>query len=184
MDNFEVRFSGSGGQGLLLSAKLLASALAAEGYGVAQSQSYEPVSRGGQSRADLVVSRGAAPAFPLSHKLDYLLILHQAAAQASEGLIGKDTLVLVDSELVPNPPLGDFTLLALPFTETARHIGNKRVANIVALSALVARSGLCSPKGLREIIAAKTPAKFASLNADAFTAGITLMKHEAAGLAL
>jgi 2-oxoglutarate ferredoxin oxidoreductase subunit gamma len=174
VDNFELRFSGSGGQGLLLSAKLLAAALVAEGYAVAQSQSYEPVSRGGQSRADLVVSRGAAPAFPLSRGLDYLLILHQAAARASEALIGPETLVMVDSALVPTPPVGDFALLALPFTETAQKIGNKRVANIVALSALVARTGLCAPEGLQAVIAAKTPAKFASLNADAFAAGATL----------
>ena len=174
MDNFEVRFSGSGGQGLLLSAKLLAAALANEGYGVAQSQSYEPVSRGGQSRADLVVSRGAAPAFPLSHRLDYLLILHQAAAEASNALIGRNTLVMVDSELVPTPPTGDFTLLALPFTEVARQIGNKRVANIVALSALAAHSGLCAMEGLGAVITAKTPAKFASLNAEAFAAGAAL----------
>jgi len=180
MDNFEVRFSGSGGQGLLLSAKLLAAALVAEGYNVAQSQSYEPVSRGGQSRADLVVSRGAAPAFPLSHHLDYLLILHQAAAQASDALMGPQTLVMIDSALVPTPPKGEFTLLALPFTETARQIGNKRVANIVALSALVARSGMCPPEALGEIIAAKTPPKFASLNKEAFAAGVEMASVPAA----
>ncbi len=170
MDNFEVRFSGSGGQGLILSAKFLAAALVAEGFDVAQSQSYEPVSRGGQSRADLVVSRGQA-AFPLSTGLDYLLILHGVAAQSSGAVIGAKTLVMVDSELVPDPPKSDFTLLALPFTETARQLGNKRVANMVALSALVARSGMCPLDRIEEVIRTKTPPKFASLNLEAFAAG-------------
>ena len=35
MDNFEIRFGGTGGQGLQLSAKLLADALSAQGLNVA-----------------------------------------------------------------------------------------------------------------------------------------------------
>ena len=173
MDNFEVRFSGSGGQGLILSAKFLSSALVAEGYSVAQSQSYEPVSRGGLSRSDLVVSKGQA-AFPLSRGLDYLLILDGAAAQASNDLLGNNSLVMVDSELVPEPPKGAFKVLNLPFVETARKLGNKRVANIVALSALVACSGICKLETLEQIVRSKTPPKFAMLNLEAFEAGCTL----------
>ena len=170
MDNFELRFSGSGGQGLILSAKFLSAALVSEGYNVSQSQSYEPVSRGGLSRSDLVVSKGQ-PAFPLSRGLDYLLVLDGAAAQASNDLLRDDSLVMVDSELVPDPPVGGFTLLSLPFVETARDLGNKRVANIVALSALVARTGVCSIDTLKQIVRSRSPQKFASLNIEAFEVG-------------
>ena len=170
MDNFEIRFSGSGGQGLILSAKFLSAALVSEGYNVSQSQSYEPVSRGGLSRSDLVVSKGQ-PAFPLSRGLDFLLVLDGAAAQASNMLLRDDSLVMVDSELVPEPPVGKFTFLSLPFVETARDLGNKRVANIVALSALVARTGVCSTDTLEAIVRNKSPQKFARLNIEAFEVG-------------
>ena len=60
----EIRLSGSGGQGLILAAGILAEALVAEGRSAAQSQSYEPTSRGGLSRSDLVVSDGEAD-YPL-----------------------------------------------------------------------------------------------------------------------
>lgn len=170
MDNIEIRFSGSGGQGLLLSAKILAAALVNEGKNVAQSQSYEPVSRGGLSRSDLVVTKGEA-AYPLSSGLDILMILDGAAATASDDVLGKDTLVLVDAELVPNPPVGEFVIKSLPFTETARKLGNKRVANIVALSALVSISGICTEATLEMIVKAKTPPKFARLNMEAVEAG-------------
>jgi len=173
MENFEIRFSGSGGQGLILSAKFLSAALASEGYTVAQSQSYEPVSRGGLSRSDLVVSRGQAP-FPLSQDLDYLLILDGDAAQASNDLLGVGSLVMVDSEMVPSPPQGDFTVISLPFVETARKLGNKRIANIVALTALVARTGICSLDTLEQVVRSKTPKKFAALNLEAFHAGQAL----------
>ncbi len=174
MDNCEIRFSGSGGQGLILSAKFLSAALMSQGYNVAQSQSYEPVSRGGLSRSDLVVSKGQA-AYPLSRGIEYLMILDGAAAQASNGLLGKGSLVMVDAELVPEPPKGDFTLLSLPFVETARKLGNKRVANIVALSALVAQSGICTPDALEQVVRSKTPPKFARLNMEAFEAGLGLV---------
>ena len=48
----EIRIGGTGGQGLILSAKMLADALAAGGKRVAQSQTYEPTSRGGYCNAD------------------------------------------------------------------------------------------------------------------------------------
>lgn len=170
MDNTEIRFSGSGGQGLILSAKILAAALMDEGKNVAQSQSYEPVSRGGLSRSDLVVSEGEA-AYPLSRGLDYLLVLDGAAAHASDGLLGADSLVLVDAELVPEPPTGAFCVESLPFLDTARGLGNKRVANIVALGALVSLSGICQQETLERIVRTKTPAKFMRLNIEALEAG-------------
>lgn len=65
---WQARLSGSGGQGLGLAGRLLADALVAEGWRVALSQSYEPTSRGGLSRSDLVVD-GAAVDYPLATDL-------------------------------------------------------------------------------------------------------------------
>jgi 2-oxoglutarate ferredoxin oxidoreductase subunit gamma len=170
MSSTEIRFSGSGGQGLILAARILARALVAEGRNVAQSQAYEPVSRGGLSRSDLVVSDGEA-AFPMASHLDYLLILDEAGVGVSDGLIDAETLVLVDSELVPAPPKGEFTLYSLPFTETARRLGNKRVANIVALGALAGFGKVCDGDILEETVKKMAPAKYARLNQEAFEAG-------------
>ena len=83
---FEIRKSGTGGQGLGLSGKMLAAALTSDGLHVAQSQSYEPTSRGGMSRSDLVVTPGIAD-YPLATKLDYLLILDERAMSISDGMI-------------------------------------------------------------------------------------------------
>lgn len=170
MQSTQVRFSGSGGQGLILAARILASALVSEGRNVAQSQSYEPVSRGGQSRSDLVISDGEA-AFPLSDALDVLLILHDAAARSSSELLKDDSIVLADSDLASDPPKGPFRTLSLPFSETAMRLGNKRVANIVALGAVSALTDFCTEDALRTAIERNTPAKFARLNQEAFLAG-------------
>jgi 2-oxoglutarate ferredoxin oxidoreductase subunit gamma len=67
----EIRIGGTGGQGLILSGKMLADALASMGRRVAQSQTYEPTSRGGFCNSDLVVSEGEVD-FPLATAVDYL----------------------------------------------------------------------------------------------------------------
>src|SRR5664279_2301087 len=78
----EMRLGGTGGQGLLLSAKILADALAAGGKRVAQSQTYEPTSRGGFCNADLVISDVEVD-FPLTTALDYLVLLDRLAIKPS-----------------------------------------------------------------------------------------------------
>ncbi len=172
--DIEIRVSGSGGQGLLLSAHILAHALILEGRKVAQSQSYEPTSRGGMSRSDLIVSDGTVD-YPLATALDYLLILDEVATGASERLIKPDATVLVDAARVPSPPEGAFTVHSLPFTETARAVGNERAANMVALGALVETSRICSRESLEQAIRADTPAKFLELNLEALQKGYDLV---------
>ncbi|TCO72318.1 2-oxoacid:acceptor oxidoreductase family protein [Rhodovulum euryhalinum] len=179
MAHMEIRFSGSGGQGLLLSARILAAALARQGRHVAQSNAYEPVSRGGLSRSDLVISDGEA-AFPLARRVDYLLILDAAAATVSTHLLHQGAVVLADAERVPDPPRGDFRTIALPFTETARGLGNPRVTNIVALGALCTLAAPCPAEALLDALLAMTPARFERLNRDAFAAGLAMAVQEPA----
>lgn len=180
--DIEIRVSGSGGQGLLLSAHILAHALILEGRKVAQSQSYEPTSRGGMSRSDLIVSDGVVD-YPLATALDYLLILDDVAAKASERMIKPDATVLVDAARVPSPPKGDFTVHSLPFTATARAVGSERAANMVALGALVEISRICSRESLEQAIRTDTPKKFLELNLEALQKGYELMPAPAEAIA-
>ena len=56
-NKLELRFAGSGGQGLLTSGFILAYALGiCEDKEVIQTQSYGPEARGGSSRADVIFS--------------------------------------------------------------------------------------------------------------------------------
>jgi 2-oxoglutarate ferredoxin oxidoreductase subunit gamma len=173
-DGFEIRLSGTGGQGLGLSGKMLAAALSSEGLHVAQSQSYEPTSRGGMSRSDLVVTPEIAD-YPLATALDYLLILDQSATSGSDGMIKNEAVVLVDEELVPDPPPGDFKIYALPLSRTAISLGNLRVTNVVSLGALIALTKICSLSALEAAIERITPSKYAQMNLDAVRAGAALV---------
>ena len=52
----EIRLSGSGGQGLITAGIILARAAVLDKMKVTQTQSYGPESRGGASRADVIIS--------------------------------------------------------------------------------------------------------------------------------
>ena len=173
MDNFEIRFGGTGGQGLQLSAKLLADALSAQGFNVARSQSYEPTSRGGISRADLVISKEDID-FPLLSDLDFLLLLDQPALGISLPLMKKGGVVLADDRRSADIPAKQLKVHALPLSEIALSMGNERVTNIVALGAFAGMSQWCDYDILMGTIAKGVPQRFLDLNLSAFSKGYEL----------
>ncbi len=166
----ELRIAGTGGQGLILAAKMLAQTLAATGRQVAQSQTYEPTSRGGYCNSDLVVAEAELD-YPLVTALDALVLLDQLAVAPSWPLLKAGAIVIADTRLCPDLPAGDVRALALPLTRTAIDLGSERVANIVALGALVALTGLCDQATLERTVRAETPRSYVDLNLDALAAG-------------
>ena len=166
----EIRIGGTGGQGLILSAKMLADALCAAGKQVAQSQTYEPTSRGGYCNSDLIVCAGDID-YPLATALDCLVLLDRMAVKPSWPLLRPGALVIADTRLCPELPGGDYRVHHLALTRTAIELGSERVANIVALGALVALGKLCARKLLEQAMRAETPKSFLDLNLDALAAG-------------
>jgi 2-oxoglutarate ferredoxin oxidoreductase subunit gamma len=169
----EIRIGGTGGQGLILSAKMLADALAAGGKRVAQSQTYEPTSRGGFCNADLVISDRDVD-YPLATAVDYLVLLDRLAVKPSWPLLKPGALVIADTRLCPDLPAGDVVRHHLPLSRTALELGSERVTNIVALGALVGMSGICERAQVEQVVRAETPRGFLDLNMDALAAGFAL----------
>ena len=173
LENFEIRFGGSGGQGLQLSAKLLADALNHEGRKVARSQSYEPTSRGGLSRADLVVTTGNID-YPLVTALDYLVLLDQSPVSISLPLLNPGALVIADARRVTDIPDGDYDVRVLPLSKTALALGNERVTNIIALGVFAGISNACKIETLEQVIRNGVPQKYLNLNLQSFTRALEL----------
>ncbi len=173
MSTLEVRLSGTGGQGLQVAAQILADALVRDGRQVARSQSYEPTSRGGLSRSDLVVADDRL-LYPLVTGIDLLLVLAQEAAALSAPLVRDAGLVLVDEDRVTDPPATTATLVAQPLSRTARELGSHRITNVVSLGALAGLRPLCSDEALEAAVEAFAPARFRALNQRALAAGWAL----------
>lgn len=178
----ELRIAGTGGQGLLLAGRILADALMAGGRHVAQSQTYEPTSRGGYCNADLVVADGDID-YPLATALDALVLLDRLAVAPSWPLLKPGALVIADTRLcpelpelpeLPDLPAADVRVLHLPLTRTAIELGSERVANIIALGALAALTELCDLDALAHTVRVDAPRSLVQLNLDALGAGISM----------
>lgn len=166
----EIRLAGSGGQGIGLAGLLLAEAAVLAGRNAAQSQVYGPESRGGASRSDVVIADGEI-GFPKASGLDALVALTQEAAERYCPDLRAGGLLLVDERRVPRPPVGDWRCRSLPIEGTARSVGSVVAANLVALGALLAMTGVLEPEALERAVAARVSERHRDLNVRALAAG-------------
>ena len=101
----QLRLSGSGGQGVITAAIILAEAAVAEGKEAAQSQSYGPEARGGASKAEVIIDTETIY-HPHVINPDLVLAMTQKAADKYYEDIVPGGLLVLDEQLVPNPPDG------------------------------------------------------------------------------
>jgi 2-oxoglutarate ferredoxin oxidoreductase subunit gamma len=165
----EIRLAGSGGQGLILAGMILAEAVGIlEDKFVAQTQSYGPEARGGASKSEVVIS-DAEIDYPKAVNPDILLCLNQAASDLYIFDVKPGGTLIVDSSLVHHLPTT--RAVALPFTKIARDLGQEMMANVVALGALAALTGVVSLESLEAALLARVPPDTRKLNQKALQAG-------------
>ncbi|HEX7401768.1 MAG TPA: 2-oxoacid:acceptor oxidoreductase family protein [candidate division Zixibacteria bacterium] len=178
-DRYEIRLSGSGGQGMVFAGTILAEAVGVEdGKNVCQTQSYGPEARGGASRSDLVVSSGEIY-YPKPLGLDLLLALTQESCDAYFPALKEDGVLVVDSELVSQLPNRETH--SFPFTKIAREeLGTPMVANILALGAIAALTKIVSKNGLLEAVKRRAPKGTEERNLKALETGFGLVHRRRA----
>jgi len=172
---YEIRLSGSGGQGIILAAIVLAEAAAVyEGREVCQSQAYGPEARGGSSKSEVVISNGPID-YPKATRPHLLLAMNQASYDAYHADVRPEGLIVVDGSSVSQTAAG--RVVAVPFTQIARkELGREVVANMVALGAVGYFSKVVSQKNLEAALTARTPRGIKDLNLKALRAGIKAAK--------
>lgn len=168
---YEIRFSGSGGQGIITLAVIFADAVGVySGKYVCQTQSYGPQARGGTSKAEVVISNKPID-YPKALGLDLLLAMNQAACDAYFFDLNSDGILVIDKGLVEQSPTS--RVVALPFTQIAREeIGQEMVANMVALGTVGCLSGQVDPMLLQKALLSRIPAGSEKINAAAFQRGV------------
>jgi len=167
----EIRLSGSGGQGIILAATLLADAAVATGREVIATQSYGPEARGGASKAEVIVA-DAEIDFPEVTAPSVTVCLSQEAFDAYADLTVPGGLVVYDDHLVKPAPLPERRVVGLPFTRLAEEeLGKAIAANIVMLGALQELSGVIDAEPLADAVRRRLPAKIVELNLEALRLG-------------
>ncbi len=172
MSKYEIRLSGSGGQGMLLSGIILAEAAIYEGKNAIQSQSYGPEARGGASKSEVIISEDEID-FPKVRNCDILLSLTQKSYdEYSPGLKQDGILILDDSVEYKEEK---FKIFSAPIINTAvNDIGKHFVTNIVALGALVAITNIVSKNALEKAVMSRVPKGTEELNRKALHMGFEI----------
>jgi 2-oxoglutarate ferredoxin oxidoreductase subunit gamma len=154
-DRFEVRLSGSGGQGLILAGIILAEAACIyEGKEAVQTQSYGPESRGGASKSEVVISSEEID-YPKVPKPDLFLAMTQEACNKYIQDLKSGGVAIVDSTFVDHWPAETPNVFAIPITGLAKELTGRTIsANIVALGAITAISKIVGREAIEKAVLA------------------------------
>ncbi len=176
-EKIEIRFSGTGGQGLVLASIILAEALMRDGFNIITGESHGIEARGGASSAEIIACKKEI--FDLSVILpDILVAISQQAYDKYGKKIKKNSLVILDSSLIRSESIPDSeNVHAFPFTRLVREeLSTTLPTNICFLGALVGINKIVSMDSIRKAILNRVPKKSASINLKAFELGFSLIK--------
>lgn len=176
-DKLELRLSGSGGQGVILAAIILADAAIEQGINAIQTQSYGPEARGGSSKAEVIISRGEIK-FPKVTNANILLALTQNSYDKYIASLDKNGILVVDESVEVNME-APYTIYRLPILDTAQNkLGTHMVSNIVSVGALYALIGedVISKDVMIKSISDRVPPVTVEKNINAFEEGIKLIR--------
>ncbi|MBP8613297.1 MAG: 2-oxoacid:acceptor oxidoreductase family protein [Firmicutes bacterium] len=172
----ELRFAGEGGQGLITAGIILAEACAEyTDLNAIQTQSYGPESRGGASRADVIISTEEID-YPEVKNPDILLVMAQEAADKYASSIKPGGTIVVDSTYVKLPSKEGVRVVEYAISEKARELGREIVANIVALGLIVGLTEVVPQEAVIAAILDRVPKGTEELNKKAFSAGLEAAK--------
>lgn len=169
---YEIRLSGSGGQGLILAGLILAEALALnkDRY-VVQTESFGPEARGGASKSDIIFS-DTEIFYPKARKLDLLLALSQRACDEYYGELAPEGTLIVDSGHVKEYPE---KVVSLPLSQISRQNFNSEMfTNIASLGVIAAITKIVTVDELRLVLPLLVPRKTFWTNAKALNLGCQL----------
>lgn len=175
MKRTRVVFSGSGGQGVITAAIILAeAAVIHEGLNATQSQSYGAEARGGATKSDVILSEQEID-FPVVTQPNILICLTQKSYINYSSIIRPGGLLITDSHYVTPVRKVDARQIELPLYETVMEtIGKPIVFNISILGALLGVEPLVRKESLQAVIKDRVPADFLQMNIEAFELGLEI----------
>lgn len=172
MGRTELRLSGSGGQGLILAGIILGEAASIhDNKQAVQSQSYGPEARGGASRSEVIISTERIE-YPKVREADVLLCLSQESYARYAKTLKEDGVLLYDTFHVKDTDHVKARAFGIAFTELAHEkAGRKIMANVVALGAIAAVTGVVTLDALKAAVLSRVPKGTDGINLKALEAG-------------
>ena len=171
----ELRFTGVGGQGVLLAGEILAeSRIRAGGYGI-QASTYTSQVRGGPTKVDILLdSKEILYPYANEGRIDFMLSTAQVSYDQFKNGVKEGGVIVVEPNLVI--PSDDdrkrFKIYEIPIITIAKEeVGNVVTQSVVALGVTVAFTQCVDRNLVYETMISKVPAKVIELNKKAFELG-------------
>lgn len=176
MENNEKKIviAGFGGQGIVLIGNIIARAAVIENRHVVGMVCYGAEMRGGTANATVIVSDELIYNPVVTHP-DLAVILNGPSWDRFEPQMAPGgTAVMNTSMIRQDPDRDDIGCIRIDATQIAHEMGNRKVANIVALGALNRHTGLLEmasiEQALKDLFSSKN-AKLVDININALHAG-------------
>lgn len=180
MERCRLVFSGSGGQGVITAAVILAeAAVLHEGLIATQSQSYGPEARGGATRSDVIISESDIY-FPKVTQPNVLVCLTQEAYNKFYTITRPGGILIVDNHYVTTSKKVDAMQRELPIYERVMtEIGKPIVLNICMLGAVIGITRLVKPESIMKTLQSRINPDFFEINQKALDIGMDMVKDYA-----
>ena len=138
----EVIIAGFGGQGIMLTGRLLAQTAMEAGKEVTYMPSYGAEVRGGTANCMVVIAEKKI-ACPVVAKPDSLIVLNKASLNKFGPRLKNNGLLIMNSSLIDTEPQLDdsIEIITVPADELAIELGSPKSANMVALGAYLQKRG-------------------------------------------
>ena len=175
MERHRLVFSGSGGQGIITAAVILAeAAVLYENLIAVQTQSYGAEARGGATRSDVIISDSAIY-FPKVIQPNILVCLTQEAYNKFNPIIRPGGLLITDTRYVKTHTKVDAQQRELAMYQAVMdNIGKPMVFNICMLGALIGITDLVEPESIINVLKTRISSDFLDMNQKALDLGMKL----------
>jgi 2-oxoglutarate ferredoxin oxidoreductase subunit gamma len=172
MEKCRMVFSGSGGQGVITAAIIIAeAAVFHENLIAVQSQAYGAAARGGAARSDVIISDSAIN-YPKVIQPNVLICLTQEAYDKFFSIVRPGGLLLTDPRFVKTNPKSDAVQIELPvYKAVMDRIGKPIVFNICMLGAVISLIGILKPDSIMKVIETRVPSDLIGVNEEALKLG-------------
>ncbi|MEW6568712.1 MAG: 2-oxoacid:acceptor oxidoreductase family protein [Chloroflexota bacterium] len=153
----EVIISGFGGQGVLFAGQLMAYAALEQGRHVTWIPSYGPEMRGGTAHCVVIVSDEEIGS-PIVRSPTAAVVMNLPSLDRYEPLVKPGGVLIVNASLVDrSPSRTDLQAVMVPAIEIAEELGDKRLANLVMLGALLERLPVLTLEAIEKALRAHIP---------------------------
>ena len=157
MKNCEMILAGFGGQGILFTGKMLAYAAMLNNKQLSWLPSYGPEMRGGTANCHVIIDDEPIGS-PIIGQPNILLAMNLPSLDKFEDEVSKGGLIFVDSSLINRKvKREDVKAIYINATEIADAQGNKNLANMVMLGAIIKETGLFTIDEIKATIEKSIP---------------------------